>query len=75
VQHITHAQDAGFQEGFLSLQTLRIAGAIHPLMMLEDNFGSVAGEGDGLQDIIRHLGVGFNQSELQDISAPFKKSK
>ena len=33
--------------------------------MLEDNLGSVAGESDRLQDVIRHLGVGFNQGELR----------
>jgi hypothetical protein len=64
LHHIGHAQDPGFQANFLPLQTLGIAGAIQPLVMLKDNFGSVARERDGLQDIIGYLGMGFDQGKF-----------
>jgi hypothetical protein len=70
LHHIGHAQNPGFQDDFLFLQTMRIAGAIQPFVMLEDNLGRVAEQADGFQDVMRHLGVGFNQGELQGSEFP-----
>ena len=65
--HIGYPQDSGLQEDCIPHKSLRIAGPIQPFVMLEDNLGCIAGKLNGFQDVIGHLGVGFQQGELHGV--------
>ena len=63
--HISNRQDSRFEKNLFPFKTLWISGAIHPLVMLENDRSDGPGELYILQDIMTGLGVSLDQAEFQ----------
>src|SRR3972149_1113357 len=61
LHHVSHRQDARLEEDSLTVEPLRVAATVQPLVVLQHYFGYRPGEFDVLEHIVASLRVGSNQ--------------
>ena len=70
LDHVGDGEDAGLREDGVTAQALRIARAVHALVVLKDHLRHRLVEVDRRQDVVAGLGVLLDEIELDHTQAP-----